>query len=356
MNFKYYSPARAFDSAQDWKLNPENSVDLTTALSQPLKIAVLPVFYNESHDFAYDARLQQLDLSLFDLVLLSDIEYRSQSSIQQWANKNKIKKYLVALGGLHRDEILDTSCSVYRPWWSYNLLRCNEYQCTDDQNKKFLFDALLGARRQHRDFAMFNFQKNKLLEKSIVTYRDFFQGGITDDYHTVKIKEKFLELDLKWPYVSENLDPNWEVCDNLSYSISPYVPWKIYQQTYFSIVCETLGVGDTFFLSEKTTKPLFAKRLFLIYSTPRFLANLRSLGFETFGSVVDESYDEIMYPLQRFEKVSEQVVELCQQNPQHIYQKIQPVLEHNYQTLINLQNQTQSRMQELLLNTIQNLG
>jgi len=355
MNFKYYAPSNTFNAAADWQLNPEFSVDLSTALIQPIKIAVLPVFYNVDYDFAYEHRLADLDLSKFDLVLLSDIEYRTISSIREWANQQGIKKYLLAIGGTHDHETVDESYTVHRPWWSYNLVKMNRYQDTSSTSKSFLFDALLGARRPHRDYAMLSFQRLGLLDQSIVTYRDFFQGAQFDHYNE-QITKEFDGIDLIWPYVSKNLDPAWEVSDQLTHSISPYVPWKIYQNTWYSVVCETNGVGRTFFMSEKTAKPLFARRLFLMFSTLNFLTDLKKLGFETFDTVVDESYDQILDPITRFSMVEEQLKLLSQENPQHIYKKIAPVLEHNYHTLINLQSRTSAHMQKLLSTAIQSLG
>jgi hypothetical protein len=355
MNFKYYAPSKSFDVAADWQLDPTSRVDLDTALAQPIKIAVLPVFYNVDYDFAYDHQLTSLDLSKFDLVLLSDIEYRTISSIRDWADQQGIKKYLLAVGGTHDHETIDESYTVYRPWWSYNLIKMNQYQPTESTTKAFLFDALLGARRPHRDFAMLSFQQLGLLDQSIVTYRDFFQGA-QFDHHNEQITKKFNGIELIWPYVSENLDPSWEVSDQLTYSISPFVPWKIYQNSWYSVVCETNGVGRTFFMSEKTTKPLFARRLFLMFSTPNFLTNLKKLGFETFDTVVDESYDQVLEPITRFSMVKEQLKQLSLENPQSVYKKINPILEHNYHTLINLQSCTSARMQQLLSIAVQSLG
>jgi len=354
MNFKYYAPSKAFDASADWHLDSNNKVDLDTALTQTVKIAVLPVFYNVDYDFAYDRQLANLDLSKFDLVLLSDIEYRSVSSIREWADQQGIKKYLLAIGGTHDHETVDELYTVYRPWWSYNLIKMNQYQPTGSTNKPFLFDALLGARRPHRDYAMLSFQRLGLLDQSIVTYRDFFQGA-QFDHHNEQITKKFNGIKLIWPYVSKNLDPSWEVRDQLTYSISPFVPWKIYQNTWYSVICETNGVGRTFFMSEKTTKPLFAQRLFLMFSTPNFLTNLKKLGFETFDTVVDESYDQILEPISRFSMVEDQLKRLSQENPQHVYKKINAILEHNYHTLIDLQFRTRARMQELVSNAIQSL-
>jgi hypothetical protein len=63
-----------------------------------------------------------------------------------------------------------------------------------------------------------------------------------------------------------------------------------YSQTAFSMVIET-RVSDRLFISEKSFKPLAHKHPFLIYGTPGTLQHLRSLGFQTFDHIVDESYD-----------------------------------------------------------------
>jgi hypothetical protein len=312
-------------------------------------VAALPVGFNLPHMFCYRAELANLDLSKFDLVILSDIEFESMSTILDWIKQTGINNYVLALGGKIDGEKIDSSRMVYRPWWCYNLLKYNTYETDRLDKKLYMFDALLGARRPHRDYVMLSLQQHGLLESNIVTYRDIFTTGGFTNHQSEEFAQIFDQQTLQYPYVSTNLNPDWEVGHNIDKSISPYVPWKIYSRTWYSIVAETIGTGNCFFLSEKTTKCLFAGRLFVMFSNANFLQGLRSLGFETFGSVIDESYDSNCLDFERFHMASQQVIYLTQQDPVKIHKKLQPIFEHNCNRLVQLQQQTSQQQRQLLL-------
>ena len=327
--------------AKDWEIQ-NYSNDSNCA------VAAVPVLCNEPHMFCYRPELHDLDLSRFDLVVLSDIEFESISTIKQWIQKNHIQHCVLALGGKLASETLDHETMMYRPWWCYNLLKYNTYESTTATHKPYMFDALLGARRPHRDYVMLCLQHYDLLKSSIATYRDIFHTGGVVNHQSQEFANIFHDQTLAHPYVSSNLDPNWEVSDTMDKSISPFVPWHIYRNTWYSLVTETIGTGNCFFLSEKTTKCLFAGRLFVMFSNANFLQGLRNLGFETFGSVLDESYDQNTLDFERFKMAFEQIVYLSKQNPVLLYKKLQPILEHNRHKIWELKKQTQSQQQNLL--------
>jgi|LakMenE18May11ns_1017448.scaffolds.fasta_scaffold9893964_2 hypothetical protein len=65
-----------------------------------------------------------------------------------------------------------------------------------------------------------------------------------------------------------------------------------YNSTAFSIVAETMVMPkDPLFVTEKTFKPIAFQHPFIILGQPGILRYLRSLGFETFENIFDESYD-----------------------------------------------------------------
>jgi hypothetical protein len=66
-----------------------------------------------------------------------------------------------------------------------------------------------------------------------------------------------------------------------------------YTTTNFSLVAETLPwTGqERVFVSEKTFKPIELSHPFIIYGNQGTLPYLHGLGFETFGHIIDESYD-----------------------------------------------------------------
>jgi hypothetical protein len=321
----------SFDVAADWGMSG----------TYPIKIICVPAMCTKIGHFAY----QQFNFADYDLVVISDIEYFRQQEIHQWIQDEGIENYVLAIGGLHLETNLLPN-EVYRPWWSFNILKFNQLEHSD-QEPLFDFDCLLGARRPHRDFAMLALQQTGVINNSIVTYRDFFHGAQID-HQSKEFANMFPEQTLNFPYISANLNPIWEVSANLDRSISPYVPWNIYNRCRYSIVCETLGTGDAFFMSEKTAKAILAGRVFLMFGNSGFLANLRKLGFETFGSVIDESYDSNILDFERFDLIKQQMVELSKQDYHKVIDKLRPVIEHNRNRLFELQKEKRCEMQRIL--------
>jgi len=64
-----------------------------------------------------------------------------------------------------------------------------------------------------------------------------------------------------------------------------------YHKFAVEIVCETYTYGDTFFPTEKTTRPIMAAKPMIVFGPQYFLARLRSMGFRTYHDLWDESYD-----------------------------------------------------------------
>jgi len=352
LNIPVYCHNHAFDPALDWNLNAEFA-NARKVYQQPFKIALLPAHCTDPNNFSYTENFPDLHLNEFNLIIVSDIESSTPTEMWDWAQRFYADSVKAAVGSLTNKQPLDLQHMVYRPWWMYNLLRMNQYQDVGTDNKLFMFDALLGARKPHRDFVMYCMQKHdRLRDQCLLSYRDIFHSGTVIDSISQQIKQNFLQYELEWPFVSNNIDPQWEVKQQLDKSISPFVPWELYKRSWYSIVCETNSVGDRLFLTEKTTKPMFAKRLFVMFSTANFLQNLRDLGFETFGCVIDESYDYQQHDIVRWQQAFDQVLSLSQQDPVKVYRKIKPILEHNYNRMFELQQETQTQMQKILEDAI----
>jgi hypothetical protein len=356
-NLKIYNPIWGVNSARDWGLEAE-AADISTVLQEPYRIACVPACFNNSNNFNFQffpESQKQIDFSKFNLVIISDIEQEKYSEILKWIEKSKINNYLLSIGAIHNGNAgINNETTILRSWWMYNLMRLNSYDDHMRPNKPFWFDVLLGTRKPHRDFVMLNLQKHRpLLDKCVVTYREGFPGEVINRL-TTDIHNYFPEYSLTWPYISPNLDPAWELKDALGkidgpvQSISPYVTGEIYKHTWYTVICESNHDGDSFFLTEKTTKVLYAKRVFVMYAPAHFLKNLRNLGFKTFGSIIDESYDEELVDIIRYQKVFAQMLSLTQQDPIEVHTGVNDILEHNQRRLTELQNETNGRMQELL--------
>jgi len=69
-----------------------------------------------------------------------------------------------------------------------------------------------------------------------------------------------------------------------------------YTKFNVELVCETYTVGDTFFPTEKTIRPIVGNKPFLVYGPKHYLRNLQTLGFKTFSSIWNEQYDSYEGP------------------------------------------------------------
>jgi len=188
----------------------------------------------------------------------------------------------------------------------------------DKKNAVLLFDALTGTPRSNKIFV--NDKIDQHIDRKL-----FFIGSRTSNFDR-------LSLDWKPGGSYENGSNRLAYHGNLTASTSCFVPHEIYNQTWYSIVAES-QFDKSIFFSEKTAKPLISKRLFVMFSSQNFLSSLRSLGFQTFGDVIDESYDCIADNIQRWTEAWRQVEYLMTQDPKLIYQKINGITEHNYQLI-----------------------
>ena len=92
-NLKIYNPSWGVDVARDWGLEAV-AVDLETALQQPYRVACVPVCFTDPKNFTYTDYIKDqvtVDLSQFDLVILSDIEQEKISYTRQWIESSNIK-------------------------------------------------------------------------------------------------------------------------------------------------------------------------------------------------------------------------------------------------------------------------
>jgi hypothetical protein len=333
--------------ATEWGFDYSQIVDLDTALAQPHRIAVMPVFYSDQTKFEYNANYCELPLDKFDLVLFTDIEWHSQTELLTWIETTGIQNWCLHVAGLWLDEQLDAR-TVYRPAWSFNFLRWNPPRIDFPLERPYNFDCLLGARREHRDFVMLSLQGHSMLSHSITTYRDIFPGHWIDQTPH-RIAKLFPDINMQYPYVSDNLNPAWEVQDQLNNAVSGIVPWEIYNRTWFSVVCETLSSGQTFLSAEKMGKCFQARRLFVVFGIQNFLQQYHDWGFETFGDVIDESYDTMASDVDRWTRAFDQVRALCVQDLPLLLAKLKPRLDHNHHRLYALEQQKRQEVQQKVL-------
>ena len=112
-----------------------------------------------------------------------------------------------------------------------------------------------------------------------------------------------------------------------------------YEKTFCSVVSETYtdDNADPFF-TEKIFKPMAYAHPFMIFCSANSLQLLKSLGFETFGDILDESYDTIENPQMRLETIFREMLRISNldnKELQNMYSKVVPTLKHNYNVFWN---------------------
>ena len=100
-------------------------------------------------------------------------------------------------------------------------------------------------------------------------------------------------------------------------------------------------VTETFFdidhlrdVSEKTWRPIALQMPFIIVGQPFSLRRLRDIGYRTFHSIWDESYDTITEPNERMNAIVNLVLELnSRKNFREMIDSCRDIVEHNFAML-----------------------
>jgi UDP-N-acetylglucosamine transferase subunit ALG13 len=200
------------------------------------------------------------------------------------------------------------------------------------QNKDKVFDILLGGQRQHRDY-VYNFvNNNNLQDKVIMTYHKFWDINLRNTEFI--FEEEGLEFlpDHNYNYTIQDVKYY-----NKAVTLSCIVPFKVYNESYYSLVTETNAVNEFNFYTEKIVKPILGKRLFIIIAGKGYLKQLHELGFKTFSSIIDETYDEIDDHQTRWSMALNEMSKLIHLDPVEIYSNIQDIVDHNQKLMLTTQ-------------------
>jgi len=96
------------------------------------------------------------------------------------------------------------------------------------------------------------------------------------------------------------------------------------------LVTETVATGRRHHLTEKTFKPIAIGMPFVIVGTQGSLKYLRSYGFQTFGDLWDESYDDEPDDHKRIEKIAQVLKHLETSDRQTIFESAHDIIQHNW--------------------------
>jgi hypothetical protein len=134
-----------------------------------------------------------------------------------------------------------------------------------------------------------------------------------------------------------------------SETMMPHDLWTVgnidvWRSSFLNIVSETaqhVWQSDRTFISEKTFKPILGMRPFIHYGEGEFGRILKARGFETFDE--DFGYDPYC---KDYSEQADQITRIIDHldNPESLYQKLLPKLEHNRN---HMQNMVDAEWQQL---------
>lgn len=118
---------------------------------------------------------------------------------------------------------------------------------------------------------------------------------------------------------------------------------NFYQDILIDVVVESHVLGTTFFPTEKTTRPMWLKKPFIIFGSKNYLDYLHQMGFRTFSDFWNEDYDGYEGPdrFNRIIKLLDQLSNKSNEELEQMYLDMTYTLDYNYKLLIEQTYNTQ---------------
>jgi hypothetical protein len=189
-------------------------------------------------------------------------------------------------------------------WWAHAAIASDWYRyAKHDPGLAINFDNI------HQDFLVYNrawsgtreyrlkFTELIVNENLQATSRMKFTSYCDDQHYSM--------FDFKNPELAisrRDLETQFDPCTVDATASADYHTLD-YAHTGIEIVLETLFDDTRWHLTEKSLRPIACGRPFILASTPGSLEYLRSYGFETFGNLINESYDCITDPVSRLQSI-----------------------------------------------------
>ena len=197
-------------------------------------------------------------------------------------------------------------------WWCHALIardwfRYAQYDPTFKNPKTITHDFLIynrawtGTREYRLKFVELLLQ-NDIADKCLTWF-----NSVDNGQHYRSHKFKNIDFNIEHSDLEELFDPTIA----LSSASADYCSAD-YQNTNIEVVLETLFDDTRLHLTEKTLKPIACAQPFMLAATAGSLEYLRGYGFETFGNLIDESYDTIHNPIVRLQAICAEMKRISQ--------------------------------------------
>lgn len=276
------------------------------------------------------------------LIVYEDLEYLlpyNQSFTPEEVHRTKaINPNLLNFVGeapcIEKDKLITSCITSYDHLWpceytfsSWHLAKVNEQNKNtfiEQKNERPYFASILlgnekGPRKMFYDLLTANNQRDENIISLFNHYRSDFLNQGTGDI------DNFFKENV---YTQQQDYLNTTLYTNVGFA-SQMLSKHIEENSWITVVGETIYDDRIFFPTEKIGKALISGKPFIVIGSKHFLKNLRQMGFKTFHPVINETYDLHDDIVTRVRTAYDSFNKLRNQDQQEVRHKLKDILEHN---------------------------
>jgi hypothetical protein len=283
----------------------------------------------------YIGIFEKLGFENKNVYVITQLEYDKEFILKKWPGVN-VLAYDRWLIQLFDNQVCQIEYKFLSP--VYNHIK--ERNINTLEMKKF--SILIRRPEKNRFEFMCELIANNIINNCNYTFVNHTPHG-----HTVWTQEDFQKLIPQHLEYSRPIIESW--INGIPYKANltplpaglfefddyPFSLVDYFNNSKINIVFETEPT-DSSFLTEKTYKAMLYKKPFIIITQYHGLKALRVGGYQTFGHVINESYDEIENYYERVEAVLKEIIRLNSLSEEEFNSLINsctPMVEHNHNHL-----------------------
>jgi hypothetical protein len=249
------------------------------------------------------------------------------------------------------------------PGWNYCQTDCyftNIVEYTENQTAQSLaklehkpirpyeFLFLNGRLRPHRKWLIDGLRAQGLLDRALWTNLDskvelsFTSALLTKLVEPIRLLPAEYEIDRAKSNLTPDLYAGGGFIKHQLFGNTwgdAIVNAKCYTDTWYSVVTETIYDYPHTFRTEKIWKPVLMAHPFVVAANCGYLKDLQQAGFQTFDSLIDESYDQIDCPSTRAERIIQTIAEISHNSAAEFWHASRNICKYNQQHLVEYNRQ-----------------
>ncbi len=227
---------------------------------------------------------------------------------------------------------------------------------TKTQYRPYQYVMLNGRLRPHRKALIDELRERNLLDHALWTNLNaHVEMGFTSVLQTAQTEPiRLLPAEYEIERAVPNMNSAYEhsFCKHHLFSNTwgdAIVNYRVYRDSWFSIVTETIFDYPHSFRTEKIWKPIIMGHPFIVAANAGYLRDLRNAGFKTFNTLVDEHYDLIDRPDVRIQRIADSVNWLCGgSNAAEFWAAGRDICKHNQALLAEYNQRERTALPETL--------